>query len=614
MRPNILECTIRDGNYAVDFNFTKTDTILVTEALDRLGFEWIEIGHGLGLGASEAGKGAMPATDEEIIRAARTASRAAKIGMFFIPRIGRMEQLAMARDAGLDFVRIGYNATEIEETFPYVSYARDLGLIPFVNMMKTYGISALDFGDRTASAADAGAEVVYCVDSAGCMLPHEVEEYVQAARRASTCPLGFHGHNNLMLAVANSVRAFEAGASFIDSTLYGLGRSAGNAQTEVLVAVLERMGVRTGIDLFQLMDLADSYFRPIVEKTELYSMLSVAIGYGRFHSSFLPQVAAAVRDADADLRRVIVAMGHHDPNSLDEAYLQSTSAALAGSRLKPTPRSLAELQSPIAIPGRISNTIEAAQDLIAAMVVAKAKKPGAHVVVVLKPSQQLGEDQLLVEYLCSDSQAIIGQVTYGSPRLRQLLLEQTSDSVSAYLFDRNADARHDEWLVQERAGKTRVIPVDGLRLKSDYLREFLENLTLTNREGTVLFYGLTPVVARALQGALAPAHLFLFGSAAPELSSELNLSRIDSAADRRNLSLTFDAVVLCVPPLLTDLAPLRELCRRGGQYISVGQYIDANQLPERVVYLDLNNAFLSFYSRFLSLRGLMTQRDSDESH
>jgi 4-hydroxy 2-oxovalerate aldolase len=134
-RIQLLECTLRDGSYAVDFKFTENDTAVLAGVLGQLGFRWIEIGHGVGLGAAVAGKGTMPAPDERLIEAAKRAAPHSQIGAFFIPGIGTVDQLVSARDAGLDFVRIGYNATEIEEAFPYLALAKSLGMKVALNFM-----------------------------------------------------------------------------------------------------------------------------------------------------------------------------------------------------------------------------------------------------------------------------------------------------------------------------------------------------------------------------------------------------------------------------------------------------------------------------------------------
>ncbi len=315
-RVEILECTLRDGSYAVDFKFTENDTAILAGVLGRLGFRWIEVGHGVGLGATKAGKGTMPATDERLIEAAKRAAPHAQIGCFFIPGIGTADQLKSARAAGLDFIRVGSNASEIEDAYPYLTLARELGLKPCLNFMKTYGISPEAFAEKARDGEAAGAEIIYCVDSAGSMFPEDVRRYISAARDRCRCQLGFHGHSNLQFAVANSVEAVRCGASFIDATLYGLGRSAGNVPTEVAVAVFNNLGIETGIDLFDVMDAAEEFMGPLMSQMQLYDMMSVAMGCSQFHSSFLPKVAAAARKHGGELRRLVVAMGKLDPVNL----------------------------------------------------------------------------------------------------------------------------------------------------------------------------------------------------------------------------------------------------------------------------------------------------------
>src|SRR5580704_664273 len=277
-RVEIMECTLRDGSYAIDFKFTENDTAVLAGVLGQLGFRWIEVGHGVGLGAVQAGKGTMPSSDERLIEAAKRAAPHAQIGCFFIPGIGTADQLKSARAVGLDFVRVGYDATEIEDAYPYLTLAKDLGLKVCLNFMKTYAISPVRFAEKAREGGAAGADVIYCVDSAGSMLPDDVRSYFCAARELCTSNLGFHGHSNLQFAVANSVEAVRHGARFIDSTLYGLGRSAGNVPTEVAVAVFNNLGLETGIDLFDVMDAAEEFIGPLMAQAQLYDMMSVAMG------------------------------------------------------------------------------------------------------------------------------------------------------------------------------------------------------------------------------------------------------------------------------------------------------------------------------------------------
>src|SRR5579863_2298419 len=423
-RVEILECTLRDGSYAVDFKFTENDTAILAGVLGRLGFRWIEVGHGVGLGAMKAGKGTMPTTDERLIEVAKRAAPHALIGCFFIPGIGTADQLKSARAAGLDFVRIGYNAPEIEDAYPYLTLTRELGLKPCLNFMKTYGISPGTFGEKAREGAAAGAEIIYCVDSAGSMFPEDVRKYLSAARERSDCELGFHGHSNLQFAVANSVEAVRCGASFIDSTLYGLGRSAGNVPTEIAVAVFKNLGVETGIDLFDVMDAAEEFMGPLMSQMQLYDMMSVAMGCSQFHSSFLPKVATAARKHNVELRRLVVAMGKLDPVNLDEDNLNR----VAGSLPKASSEKRREMLTSFLVPGisahSISSSLAAVQSLVDGMVVTCAKRR-ARPVLELVASESPASDLVLADLVLAEGPVVLGRIVYGSFEVLEQVLRMT---------------------------------------------------------------------------------------------------------------------------------------------------------------------------------------------
>src|SRR5687767_14176120 len=132
----IVENTLRDGSYVVDFQFTSRNTFDITNGLARLGFKMIEVGHGLGLGAWNNPKaGLSKENDEEYIRAARKAADGnAQIGVFFIPGLGTKDDMKRAKDAGVDFLRIGANIDSFRVTKEYLGYAKELGLFSCINL------------------------------------------------------------------------------------------------------------------------------------------------------------------------------------------------------------------------------------------------------------------------------------------------------------------------------------------------------------------------------------------------------------------------------------------------------------------------------------------------
>ncbi len=260
--PDILEVTLRDGSYLIDFQFTAEDTATIASALESIGFRWIEVGHGLGLNASKAGKGVAAATDEEYLAATAQALKQAKWGMFFIPEIGREEDLRLAARYGMSFIRIGTNVTETAQAEPYIALAKELGFIVSYNAMKSYAVSPAEFGKVVAQVHGWGADIACLVDSAGSMDPDSVAGYLRAAKAESQSPLGYHGHDNLSLAMANTLRAIEEGAVLVDSSLQGMGRSAGNTVTEVLVAILQGRGLVPHNDLKAAMDVGQRLIQP----------------------------------------------------------------------------------------------------------------------------------------------------------------------------------------------------------------------------------------------------------------------------------------------------------------------------------------------------------------
>ena len=326
--PDILEVTLRDGSYLIDFQFTAEDTATIAAALEGIGFRWIEVGHGLGLNASRTGKGMAAASDEEYMEAAAQSLKHAKWGMFFIPGIGREEDFRLAARHGMSFIRIGTNVTDTAPAEPYIALAKELGFIVSYNAMKSYAVSPAEFGKTVAKVHEWGADIACLVDSAGSMDPDSVAAYLRSARAESACPLGYHGHDNLSLAMANTLRAIDEGAVLVDSSLQGMGRSAGNAATEVLVAILQRRGAMAHIDLKSAMDVGQGLIQPLLGKRGVDPMAVIG-GLARFHSSFTGKVRGYARKHDIDVRDLIVRLCQEDQVSAPDDLLERLSHEIA---------------------------------------------------------------------------------------------------------------------------------------------------------------------------------------------------------------------------------------------------------------------------------------------
>ena len=290
----ILDCTIRDGSYAAHYYWKPEVLKKIITTLSECGIRYIEIGNGTGMGAYRTINGAL---DDATYYANTIPYKGdAKIGSFFISNVGTEDDLKKFRDAGGDFVRVGCNATETHTAVATIRVAKQLGFMVCCNLMKTYAINRFELVHNVQCIVEAGADYIYVVDSAGSMLPEQVSEYMQAMHEFyPRTRLGFHGHNNLLLANANSLQAAQSGAQLIDATLCGLGRGAGNAQLESLAVIMQKAGARTdGYDVWKLADLAQDVLSEI-HNLKGSTKREIIVGAAQFHDSntaMLEQVAA----------------------------------------------------------------------------------------------------------------------------------------------------------------------------------------------------------------------------------------------------------------------------------------------------------------------------------
>jgi len=213
----------------------------------------------------------------------------------------------MAKANGIDFVRIGTNIDRYREMREIAELAKELGLWVGLNLMKSYAVKSYEFC-KIAKEMDSWclSDAIYFVDSSGCMMPNEVTEYINFTREFVKTPLGFHGHNNLSMAIANTLAAARAGAEYLDSSILGLGRSAGNAQTEILTHVLKKssLSIQT-FDQYALYDFATNIIRPLMKEPQGIDQESIHIGVSKFHTSYLPIIESIAEDYDVSIRELI---------------------------------------------------------------------------------------------------------------------------------------------------------------------------------------------------------------------------------------------------------------------------------------------------------------------
>ncbi|MGC0416892.1 4-hydroxy-2-oxovalerate aldolase [Embleya sp. AB8] len=312
-RIQVCDTTLRDGSHSVAHRFTAAQVRAVTRGLEAARVQVVEVTHGDGLGGSSFNYGFSHTEEIELIRVARAELSQARLAALLLPGIGTVDQLKEAVDAGIDVVRVATHCTEADIAIQHLQAAKRLGLETVGFLMLSHMISPEGLAAQARIMRDAGADTLYVVDSAGALLPHQVAHRVQALRAelGDEVPLGMHAHNNLGCGVANALAAAEAGASILDGSLRGLGAGAGNAATEVLVAVLDRAGAATGIDVSALTDVAED----VVARTVAAGLLpavdrgSLMLGFAGVYSSFLLHARRAAERFGVSEADIILELG-----------------------------------------------------------------------------------------------------------------------------------------------------------------------------------------------------------------------------------------------------------------------------------------------------------------
>lgn len=316
IKTKILDCTLRDGSYVNNFSFSYKDTYEICRGLEEAGLKYIEIGHGLGLGASKFTKFQAKENDLQYLKAARNALKKAQWGMFCIPSFSCLDDLKIAADYGMKFIRIGTDMEDYKTSEKFVSLAKKLGLFVCSNFMKTYLVSPKKFIKYVKYSNNIGSDLIYIVDSAGGMFPEEINLYHQEIKKNKiNIKLGFHGHNNLGLAVQNTLEAIKLNFELVDCSLQGLGRSSGNACLEQVVCSLIRKGINIEIDPLKIMNLAEKKIQKWLSKKG-YGSIDVLSGMTLFHSSYMPFIKSAAKKYKVDARELIIAVTNLDRSTL----------------------------------------------------------------------------------------------------------------------------------------------------------------------------------------------------------------------------------------------------------------------------------------------------------
>jgi len=325
----ITEVCLRDGSHVMGHQYTEEQVRKVTRVLDDAGMHYIEVSHGDGLGGSTIQYGRSLVDEMKLIEAAVEECKQAKVAVLLLPGIGTVHDLKQARELGAGLVRVATHVTEADVSAQHISKAREMGMETLGFLMMSHMAPVEKLVEQAKLMESYGAQAVYVTDSAGALLPDQVRERVSALRNSLDIEIGFHGHNNLSVAVANTLVAIEEGASRIDGSIRCLGAGAGNTQTEVLLAVLARMGIDVGIDLYKMMDAAENIIGPLLPRPQEINKGSLVLGFAGVYSSFLLHTERASKRFGIDPRDILIELGKRNVVGGQEDMILDVAAELA---------------------------------------------------------------------------------------------------------------------------------------------------------------------------------------------------------------------------------------------------------------------------------------------
>ena len=275
------DMSLRDGMHAKRHQITLKQMVDVAVGLDEAGMPLIEVTHGDGLGGASVNYGFPLHTDEEYLKAVIPQMKHAKVSALLIPGIGTVDHARMAAGLGVSTLRVATHCSEADVAEQHIGVSRELGLDTVGFLMMAHMIDGGELALQAKLMESYGAQTVYVTDSAGYMLPHDVTLRIEAVRAALApeTEVGFHGHHNLAMGVANSL------------------------------AVLERMGAETGINIYKLMAVAEERVVPLMDQPIRLDRESLLLGFAGVYSSFLLHAQRASKRHGVPAEDILLELG-----------------------------------------------------------------------------------------------------------------------------------------------------------------------------------------------------------------------------------------------------------------------------------------------------------------
>lgn len=330
IKMRLFDCTLRDGANVVGNGFSPELTVSIVENLLAAGINQIELGNAKGIGSYERGSVA-PLDDEGYMKIVAPYVDKGELGMFILAPFATEENVKLAKENGLSFLRIGNNAGDGESSLKAVELVKNAGLKCRYSLMKGYVSTAEELALEAKLLADHGVDAITIMDSAGTMTPLQTSAYVKAMLEKVNIPVGFHGHSNMGLAIGNAMAAVASGAEEVDCGLLGMARSAGNCSTEIAVATFIREGLLSNVDMYKLLHYLDNELIPAMQPYNYkpaVAPIDLILGYSGCHSAYIPMFEKIATKEQVDLYELIVEVSKKDRKKPSEALIQEIALAL----------------------------------------------------------------------------------------------------------------------------------------------------------------------------------------------------------------------------------------------------------------------------------------------
>lgn len=307
-----LDCTLRDGGYYNAWDFSEELIHEYLEAMQAAGVDIVELG--LRSMKNQGFQGPCAFTTDEFIRGL-TIPAGLTVGVMIngselvgnVPQVEALERLFPndAKNSPVELVRIACHVHEFADSLPAVTWLKERGFEVGFNLMQVADRTEEEVKALAREAKAYPLDALYFADSMGSMNPDQAAQIIQWMRTEWEGPMGIHTHDNLGLALSNTLRAIDEGVTWVDSTVTGMGRGPGNARTEELAIELAEFRDKP-VSMVPLMALLRKHFKPMQEHygwgTNPYYYLAGKYG---IHPTYIQEMLSDSRYSEEDVLAVI---------------------------------------------------------------------------------------------------------------------------------------------------------------------------------------------------------------------------------------------------------------------------------------------------------------------